>query len=107
MAGVKDTSDVLAVLLEGGHSTIAGRLAEVRRRVAAGQFAIGLTDSDDANVALGEGAPIAVVFPAGAEGGQLIVPCAALPKSWRRVTRWVLLRSSWSMGWKGSEFIRG
>jgi hypothetical protein len=27
MASVKDASDVLAVLLEGGHSTIAGRLA--------------------------------------------------------------------------------
>jgi len=30
---------------------------EVRRRVAAGDFEIGLTDSDDANVALKEGAP--------------------------------------------------
>jgi hypothetical protein len=33
MAGVKDASDVLAVLLEGGHSTIAGRLAGAFRNV--------------------------------------------------------------------------
>lgn len=51
---------------------------EVRRRVSAGQFAVGLTDSDDANVALSEGAPIKVIFPESAEEGLLAVPCAAV-----------------------------
>lgn len=51
---------------------------EVRRRVSAGQFAVGLTDSDDANVALSEGAPVGVIFPERPEDGALLVPCAAV-----------------------------
>jgi hypothetical protein len=39
MASVKDASDVLAVLLEGGHSTIAGRLAGAFRNTGQGRIA--------------------------------------------------------------------
>lgn len=39
MASVKDASDVLAVLLEGGHSTIAGRLAGAFRNAGQGRIA--------------------------------------------------------------------
>ena len=62
--------------LNGG--TMLSSNGEVRRRVAAGQFAVGLTDSDDVNVALAEGAPIRGVFPESAEDGLLVVPCAAV-----------------------------
>ncbi len=52
---------------------------EVRRRVAAGDFAVGITDTDDANVARLEGKPVGVVFPDSDGMGTLIVPnCAVL-----------------------------
>lgn len=58
--------------------TMLSSNGEVRRRVAAGQFAVGLTDSDDANIAITEGSPVGVVFPESAEEGLLVVPCAAV-----------------------------
>jgi len=47
---------------------------EVRRRVAAGEFAVGITDTDDANVARLDGKPIGVVFPDVGGIGTLIIP---------------------------------
>lgn len=51
---------------------------EVRRRVANGEFAIGLTDTDDVNVAIQEGKPVGFVFPDADGIGTLIVPNAAV-----------------------------
>ncbi|MBI1852256.1 MAG: extracellular solute-binding protein [Planctomycetes bacterium] len=52
---------------------------EVRRRVADGEFALGVTDTDDANVARLEKKPIDVVYPDANGMGTLIVPnCAVL-----------------------------
>lgn len=51
---------------------------EVRRRVANGEFAIGLTDTDDVNVAIQEGKPVGFVFPDADGMGTLIVPNAAV-----------------------------
>ena len=51
---------------------------EVRRRVANGEFAIGLTDTDDVNVAIGEGKPVGFVFPDANGIGTLLVPNAAV-----------------------------
>ncbi len=52
---------------------------EVRRRVSSGECALGLTDTDDANVAHLEGSPIGVVFPDTGGIGTLLVPnCAVL-----------------------------
>jgi iron(III) transport system substrate-binding protein len=52
---------------------------EVRRRVAAGEFALGLTDTDDYNVARLEGKPVGVVYPDADGMGTVIVPnCAVL-----------------------------
>ena len=56
--------------------------ADVKDRVAQGELPVGLTDTDDANLALLAGAPVAVVFPdqeADAAGTLLI------PKSLRRL----------------------
>jgi len=52
---------------------------EVKRRVASGEFAVGITDTDDANVARLEGKPIGIVFPDQGGIGTLIIPnCAVL-----------------------------
>lgn len=52
---------------------------EVRRRVALGEFALGLTDTDDYNVARQEGKPVGVVYPDADGMGTVIVPnCAVL-----------------------------
>jgi iron(III) transport system substrate-binding protein len=70
---------------------------EVRRRVAAGEFAVGITDTDDANVARLEGKPVGVVFPDADGMGTLIVPnCAVLiadgpnPQAGRRFIDYLL-----------------
>ena len=52
---------------------------DVRRRVAAGEFAVGITDSDDANVARLERKPVGLVYPDDRGMGTLIIPnCAVL-----------------------------
>lgn len=52
---------------------------EVRRRVANGECAVGVADTDDAAVARREGKPIQVAFPDADGMGTLIVPnCAVL-----------------------------
>jgi len=52
---------------------------EVRRRVATGEFAVGITDTDDANVARLEGKPVGIVYPNADGMGTLIIPnCAVL-----------------------------
>ncbi len=51
---------------------------EVKRRVAAGDFAFGLTDTDDANVALKEGKPVGVVYPDRSTIGTLVIPNAVV-----------------------------
>jgi iron(III) transport system substrate-binding protein len=59
--------------------TILSSNGEVRRRVSAGEFAVGITDTDDANVARLEGKPVGVVYPDQQGIGMLIVPnCAVL-----------------------------
>lgn len=52
---------------------------EVRRRVADGEYAVGLTDTDDYNEARKDGKPVGVVYPDADGMGTLIVPnCAVL-----------------------------
>jgi iron(III) transport system substrate-binding protein len=51
---------------------------EVKRRVASGEFAFGLTDTDDASVAMKEGKPITMIYPDQDGAGTLIVPNAAV-----------------------------
>src|SRR5207253_2850954 len=46
----------------------------VRRRVANGEFAAGLTDTDDYNEARQEGKPVGVVYPDAKGMGTVIVP---------------------------------
>lgn len=58
--------------------TIVSSNGEVRRRVAAGDFAVGVTDTDDFNVAYREGQPVGLVYPDQDSFGTLIVPNAAV-----------------------------
>jgi iron(III) transport system substrate-binding protein len=51
---------------------------EVKRRVASGEFAFGLTDTDDASVAMKEGKPVTMIYPDQDSTGTLIVPNAAV-----------------------------
>jgi len=66
-----------------GFSTNGGTMVssngEVRRRVAAGEFAVGITDTDDVNVARLEGKPVGMVYPDANGMGTLLIPnCAVL-----------------------------
>jgi len=63
-------------LANGGQ--LASSNGDVRRLVAEGRCAIGVTDTDDANVARMEGKPIAIVFPDADGMGTLIIPNAAI-----------------------------
>ena len=51
---------------------------EVRRRVANGDFAIGLTDTDDVHVAMTEGKPVDFVYPDADGIGTLVMPNAVV-----------------------------
>jgi len=51
---------------------------EVKRGVAAGDFAFGLADTDDASVAIKEGKPVGVIYPDGDGMGTLLIPNAAV-----------------------------
>jgi iron(III) transport system substrate-binding protein len=82
---------------------------EVRRRVATGEFAVGVTDTDDVNVARLEGKPVGMVYPDANGMGTLIVPnCAVLiaggpnPDAGRRFIDY-LLRPETEKALAGSE----
>jgi iron(III) transport system substrate-binding protein len=85
-----------------GFITNGGRIlssnGEVRRRVADGEFAVGITDTDDANVARLEGKPVGVVFPDQDGIGALVIPnCVVLisggpnPEAGKRFIDYLLL----------------
>jgi len=48
--------------------------AHVMRQVREGNLAFGLTDTDDLNVALEDGYPVAAVYPDDGAGGTLVIP---------------------------------
>jgi iron(III) transport system substrate-binding protein len=65
--------------LSANGGTMLSSNGEVRRRVAAGEFAVGITDTDDVNVARLEGKPVGMVYPDASGIGTLIIPnCAVL-----------------------------
>jgi iron(III) transport system substrate-binding protein len=57
---------------------IASSNGEVKRLVASGEMAFGLTDTDDANEALKDGAPVEVIYPDQEDGGTLVMPTAVV-----------------------------
>lgn len=63
-------------------SRLGGRMlasnGEVRRRVSSGEFAFGLTDSDDLHVAWMDDRPVDGIIPVTANDGGLLLPSAAV-----------------------------
>jgi len=57
---------------------IASSNGEVKRLVASGEVAFGLTDTDDAAEAVKDGAPVAVVYPDQDSLGTLVLPTAVV-----------------------------
>jgi iron(III) transport system substrate-binding protein len=51
---------------------------EVKRRVAAGDFAFGIADTDDGTVAINEGKPVGMIYPDQDGLGTLLVPNAVV-----------------------------
>jgi iron(III) transport system substrate-binding protein len=51
---------------------------EVRRRVGAGDYAFGLTDSDDVNIAILDDKPVGMILPDQEGSGALLMPSAAV-----------------------------
>lgn len=57
---------------------VAASNGEVKRLVASGEVAFGLTDTDDAHEAIGRGAPVAVVYPDQGDLGSLVMPTSVV-----------------------------
>lgn len=83
--------------LEANGVRIASSNGEVKRLVVAGEVAFGLTDTDDANEALKEGAPVEVVYPDQEGLGTLVMPTSVVllrggphPDSGRRLVDYLL-----------------
>jgi iron(III) transport system substrate-binding protein len=65
--------------LKANDVRIASSNGEVKRLVASGEVTFGLADTDDANEALKDGAPVEVVFPDQDDGlGTLVMPTTAV-----------------------------
>ncbi len=60
--------------LRNNEVRIASSNGEVKRLVASGEMAFGLTDTDDAHEARGDGAPVRVVYPDEGGTGTLVMP---------------------------------
>lgn len=60
--------------LKANDVRIASSNGEVKRLVVGGEVAFGLTDTDDANEAIKEGAPVEVVYPDQDSLGTLVIP---------------------------------
>lgn len=75
--GAKRAKAFLEQLKENG-TRVASSNGEVKRLVASGEIAFGLTDTDDAHEATAEGAPVRVVFPDQEGMGTLVMPSVAV-----------------------------
>lgn len=64
--------------LRANSVTILSSNGEVKRRVASGDFALGIADTDDGTVAINEGKPVGVIYPDQDGFGTLLVPNAAV-----------------------------
>ena len=71
--GEQKAKDFLEALRKNG-ARIASSNGEVKRLVASGEVTFGLTDTDDANEALKEKAPVEVIYPDQDGLGTLVMP---------------------------------
>jgi len=76
--GEKRARDFFERFASNGGRVLASN-GDVRRQIANGECAVGITDTDDANVALLEGKPIGVVYADQGGMGTVLIPnCAVL-----------------------------
>ena len=73
-----DKAKIFFQALKVNQVRIASSNGEVKRLVAAGEVAFGLADTDDANEALQEGAPVDIVYPDQEGTGTLVMPTAVV-----------------------------
>lgn len=64
--------------LRANEVRVASSNGEVKRLVVGGEVAFGLTDTDDANEALQDGADVAIVYPDQNGDGTLVMPTAVV-----------------------------
>jgi iron(III) transport system substrate-binding protein len=70
----RDMAEAFFNGLKTNKITIVSSNGEVRNRVATGEFAFGVADSEDFDVAFKEGKPVGVAFPDQQSFGTLVVP---------------------------------
>jgi iron(III) transport system substrate-binding protein len=75
--GDEEAKKFFQSLVDNGVKILSSN-GEVRRRVANGEFAIGLTDTDDVNVAIQEGKSVGFVYPDAGGMGTLVMPNAVV-----------------------------
>ena len=92
----RQAKDLLQSLVDNEVKILSSN-GEVRRRVANGEFAIGLTDTDDVHVAMTEGKPVDFVYPDADGLGTLVMPNAVVliadgpnPQEGKRVIDYLL-----------------
>jgi iron(III) transport system substrate-binding protein len=73
-----DRARAFLAALKANDVRVAASNGDVKRLVASGAVAFGLTDTDDAHEALAEGAPVEVVYPDQDGEGTLIMPTAVV-----------------------------
>src|SRR5262249_47050190 len=85
--------------LKANNVRIVSSNGEVKRLVATGEIAFGLTDTDDGFEAVKEGAPVEVVYPDQDGIGTLVMPTSAMlirggphPETGRKLVDYLLTR---------------
>jgi iron(III) transport system substrate-binding protein len=73
-----DEARAFLAALKANDVRVASSNGEVKRLVVAGEVAFGLTDTDDANEALKDGADVDVVYPDQDGDGTLVMPTAVV-----------------------------
>ena len=69
-----DRAKAFMTSLKANDVRIASSNGEVKRLVASGEVAFGVTDTDDANEAIKEGAPVEAIYPDQDGEGTLLMP---------------------------------
>ena len=72
----KDMAEIFFSGLKTNKVTMVSSNVDVVNRVASGEFAFGVADSEDFNAATKEGKPVGVVFPDQQSFGTLVLPSA-------------------------------
>jgi len=99
MAMIKDASDVLAVLLEGGHSTIAGRLAGAFRNAGRDRVADQITRTmKNAGYAVSEADPFESAPPIAAETREVSPYVNRIRLMWEEMRETIIERFPTSPG---------